>query len=204
MSLTATAWTSADPLLRSMTRRMCEFMRPPQPTKPTLIRSFAPITRPRAAGRCCGDAWMPLPVAAAPATARAPPTCFMKSRRVVSSRFVMPASSVDCRHPNTKRRGWGTRSATVLHRAAQRAIDLPDRTEVIGQVGNAADHAVQLYRLRFTRRAEGVQPASGLRAKIRAERPPPLVGDPRLSPAGAPVSVLERVRAGTPPVHHRQ
>src|SRR5262245_36171189 len=46
MSLTATSWTSPFSLARLTRYRMCVPIRPPQPTKPTLIRSLAPSTRP--------------------------------------------------------------------------------------------------------------------------------------------------------------
>ena len=79
MSLTATGLHVALVLAARDHVRMCEFMRPPQPTKPTLMRSLAPSTRPVA--KVCGAALAavladrPAPTAAAPA-----PTCLMKSR----------------------------------------------------------------------------------------------------------------------------
>ncbi len=64
-------------------------MRPPQPTKPMLMRSFAPSTRPFAIAGAWRAAASRSPPATVPATAAAPaPTFFMKSRRVVSSRFI--------------------------------------------------------------------------------------------------------------------
>ncbi len=63
-----------------MIRRMWAFIRPPQPTKPTLIRSLAPMTR-----LLAGSVWRAWAgagtIAADAATA---PTCLMNSRRVVS------------------------------------------------------------------------------------------------------------------------
>ena len=75
-------------LVRSMMRRMCAFMRPPQPTKPTLMRSLAPRS---------GSLPTTAPVAHQPRRGpprrrcAAAPTCLMKSRRVLVSWTVMKA-----------------------------------------------------------------------------------------------------------------
>ena len=76
-------------------------MRPPQPTKPTLMRSFAPITRPFAIAGAWRAASRLSPAATVPATATAPaPTRLMKSRRVVSFCFVMVSPSLRTAPPD--------------------------------------------------------------------------------------------------------
>jgi len=90
-------------------------------------------------------------------------------------------------------------------RTARGAIDLANRAEMIRQMGDAADDAVQLDAADVARRAQRVEPASRLGRQIVPQLLPLGVGDCRFAPARAPIGAAERILfAAGPPVHERQ
>ena len=68
-------------------------------------------------------------------------------------------------------------SSAALGRPAGGVVDLTDRAEMIGEVGNASDNAIQLDAADLARRAHRLEPAMRFVAKIGPELPPLAVGD---------------------------
>src|SRR5688572_2090972 len=83
-------------------------------------------------------------------------------------------------------------------RAAYRAIDLPDRAKMIGEVGGAGDHFREGRLVRRTRVTDGVLPLMRGRAEPLAQRRPFRIRHGQPAPARAEIRVVKRLFAIVP------
>ncbi len=92
-----------------------------------------------------------------------------------------------------------------LFRPSGLLADLPDRAEVIGQVGDAADHARQFDVARLSRRRQRLEPSLRLGAQAVADLLPLLLVDDADLPGGIPGGIGERIATlPRPAVHQRK
>src|SRR2546423_4578792 len=87
---------------------------------------------------------------------------------------------------------------------ARGQIDLANGADVIGEVRNAGDDAVELGLIDLTRLVERLEPAVCLFGERFAQLLPLRGVDARLAPARGPVRIIERVFASRPTVHQRE
>src|SRR5262245_47628997 len=101
--------------------------------------------------------------------------------------------------------GRAESSERAFARPARVLADLPHRTEVVGQVRDAREHAGEFDRFDGARRAECGEPSMCFSAQAASDLAPGSVVDARAFPRLVPCRVGERVAAfGGPPVHQRQ
>src|SRR3954463_10993061 len=91
----------------------------------------------------------------------------------------------------------------VCRRTARRQIDLANRADVIGEMNYTAGDGVELRLAHVARLAQALEPTVRLRAELVAQLLPLCRGDAGVSPALAPIGIVERFLAGAPSIHQR-
>src|SRR5262245_7235424 len=99
----------------------------------------------------------------------------------------MPALTLPHEHSLDTCGPRSCRAQSISKGAAERAVDLANGTEVIGEMRNAGNHAVQLHLVVVARRAKGFEPGPRIARKSLPQRGPFLIVDDRALPARRPV-----------------
>src|SRR5687767_12633217 len=91
-----------------------------------------------------------------------------------------------------------------LDRASRSLIHLTNGTEVVREMRDAADDAIQLDLIDVSRRAHHTEPSGRFGTQLRDACTPFLIRNGRLAPAVAPVGRVEWIFTPAPPVHERE
>src|SRR5438876_10842102 len=90
-------------------------------------------------------------------------------------------------------------------RADDRTVDLSDGAEVIREMGDAGDDAVQLHLVVVAAGLQAFEPRARLDPEVPPQRRPLLVVDDGATPAGRPVRGCPWIGLSpAPPIHQRQ